>query len=274
MQFGAALSGKSLTLNFRDARRVALKADELEFHSIWMSDHLMHPFQVGELPMYYCHEAWTVMTALAALTKKVRLGFSMLIPGFRYPSVLAKMAASLDEISNGRLVMGVGAGWFKQEYDAYGIPWQEHDKLIEMEREAVLVMKALWTQPVANFTGRYYHVKEAVMEPKTVQKPHPPVWIGGDSPKTMELAGQLGDGWFSRHTPPQLLKEKINSVKKSVGERPMEYATSLGDLPSGKDSETVDEIQRYAKAGVTLLTILFQDANALQGFAERILPSI
>jgi alkanesulfonate monooxygenase SsuD/methylene tetrahydromethanopterin reductase-like flavin-dependent oxidoreductase (luciferase family) len=198
----------------------------------------------------------------------------MLIPGFRYPSVLAKMAASLDEVSNGRLVMGLGAGWFKQEYDAYGIPWEEHDKLIEMEREAVLVMKALWTQPVASFTGKYYHVKGAVMEPKTVQKLHPPIWIGGDSPKTMELAGELGDGWFSRHTPPQQLKEKIDSVKKTVRERPMEYATSFGDLSSDKDSEAIDEIRQYAKAGVTLLTIPFPNVKALESFAERILPNI
>jgi FMNH2-dependent dimethyl sulfone monooxygenase len=198
----------------------------------------------------------------------------MLIPGFRYPSVLAKMAASLDEISNGRLIMGLGAGWFKQEYDSYGIPWEEHDNLIEMEREAVLVMKGLWTQAVASFSGRYYHVKEAVMEPKPIQKPYPPIWIGGDSPKTMELAGELGDGWFSRHTRPDRLKDKITSMKKTVRDRPMEYATTFGDLPSDKNSDTIDEIRRYAKAGVALLTIPFHDAKSLEGFAERIVPNI
>jgi alkanesulfonate monooxygenase SsuD/methylene tetrahydromethanopterin reductase-like flavin-dependent oxidoreductase (luciferase family) len=214
------------------------------------------------------------MTALAALTKKVRLGFSMLIPGFRYPPVLAKMAASLDEISNGRLIMGFGAGWFKKEYDAYGISWEEHDDLIEIEREAVLVMKALWTQSIASFSGRYYHVKEAVMEPKTIQKPHPPIWIGGNSSKTMEVAAELGDGWFSDAIPPEELKDKIASIKKTVRDRPMEYATTFGDRPSDKTSETIGEVRRYAEAGVTLLVICFHDAKALESFAERILPNI
>jgi FMNH2-dependent dimethyl sulfone monooxygenase len=273
MKLGVSLQGASLTPKFEDIKRIALKADELGFDSIWVSDHLMHPFSVDGMPMHYCHEAWTVMTALAALTNRVRVGFSVLNPGFRYPSVLAKMAASLDEISSGRLIMSLGAGWLRKEYDAYGIPWVEHDSLIEREREAALVMKALLTQTVASFSGKYYHLEGAVMEPKPLQKPHPPIWIGGNSPKTMEVAAELGDGWFTAHVTPEELKDKITSMRRTIGDRPMEYATTFGKPSSYNTDETIDKIRRYANAGVSLLTMHF-DTKTLETFAKNILPNI
>jgi len=274
MKFGVVLQGKAFTPNFKDIKNIALKAEDLGFDSIWASDHLMHPFSVDGKPMFYCYEAWTLMSALAAMTESIKIGFHVLIPSFRNPSVLAKMAATLDEISEGRLIMSLGAGWFKQEYDAYGIPWEEHDDRIERLREAILVMKALWTQPVATFNGKYYQIKEAVMEPKPVQKPHPPIWIGGNSQETMKLSAELADGWYSRPASPEKLKENIDFIKNISKKGCMEYATTLEELPSGKLDQIIEELLKYAKAGVTLITITFSKIEDLEHFARNILSTV
>ena len=274
MKFGVILQAKHLTPTFEDIKKIALKADELEFHSIWASDHLMHPFPVKGKPRHYCHEAWTIMSALAALTQNVRLGFCVLIPTFRHPSVLAKMAASLDEISNGRLIMCIGAGWFKREYDAYNIPWKEHDQRIEREKEEILVIKALWTQQVANFSGKYYTIKEAIMDPKPLQKPHPPIWVGGNSLKTMKLAAELAEGWFSRSAPPEKIKYDINFIKTISKNKNMDYAVTIEELPLNKLDKCANLLREYAKAGVTLITIPFSNAKDLECFSRDVLPVI
>ncbi|MEM2454975.1 MAG: LLM class flavin-dependent oxidoreductase, partial [Candidatus Bathyarchaeia archaeon] len=151
MSFGVVLQGRTFTPSWNEIKEIALKTEELGFHSIWVSDHLMHPFQVPGKPEFYCHEAWTLMSALAVLTEHLKLGFHVLNPAFRGPAILAKMAAALDIISEGRLIMSLGAGWFKREYEAFGIPWEEHDDRVNRLEEAILVMKALWTQKTATF---------------------------------------------------------------------------------------------------------------------------
>jgi len=274
IKFGVVLQGKTFTPNFKDIKNIALKAEDLGFDSIWVSDHLMHPFPVNGKPMFYCYEAWTLMSALATMTESVKIAFHVLVPAFRNPSVLAKMAATLDEISEGRLIMSLGAGWFKQEYDAYGIPWEDHDDRIERLREAILMMKALWTQPVATFDGKYYHIKEAIMEPKPVQKPHPPIWIGGNSPKTLELSAELADGWYSRPIPPEKFKEGIDFIKEIAKKSRMEYAITLEELPLGKPDQISEEIQKYAKVGATLITITFSKIEDLEYFARNILSTV
>ena len=273
VKFGVSLQGRNFTPNFQEMKQIALKADELGFHSIWTSDHLMHPFPVSGKPEFYCHEAWTTLSALGALTKRVKLGFSVLVPAFRRPSVIAKMATTLDILSNGRLILCIGAGWFKKEYDAYDIPWEEHDFRIEREREAALVIKALFTQTSASFDGKYYRLREAVMEPKPVQKPHPPIWIGGDLFKTVNLAAKLADGWFMRPEDPRKLKEKIAVMRRAVGARRFEYATSLKELTLENPSGLLSKIHDYIGAGINLLSLTFHNANDLELFAEKVLPT-
>lgn len=268
VKFGVILQGRHLTPKFKEIRQMAIRAEELGFHSIFVSDHLMHPFPVEGVPMHYCHEAWTLISALAVLTEDIKLGFNVLIPTFRHPSILAKMAATLDEISNGRLIMSIGAGWFKKEYDAYGIPWDEHDERIEREKEAILVMKALWTQPIATFVGKYYSIKGAIMEPKPLQKPHPPIWVGGNSFKTIELVAELADGWFSREIPAEKLKENITFIRRNAKDRPMDFVVMLDKAPSSKSDGSVNKIEEYIDAGVTLITVPFHKTKDLDSFAH------
>ena len=142
-------------------------------------------------------EAWTTLTALAAITRKVELFHTTLCQGFRYPAVLAKMCATLDDVSNGRFRFALGAGWFKREFQSYGVPWDEdHDTRIDRAREQIEIIKALWTQPTTNYKGRFYEIVNGVLEPKPLQKPHPPIWWGGQSEKSRQLVADLADGWL------------------------------------------------------------------------------
>ncbi|MEM2455006.1 MAG: LLM class flavin-dependent oxidoreductase [Candidatus Bathyarchaeia archaeon] len=274
MNFGVVLQGRTITPSWDEIKEIALKAEELGFHSIWVSDHLMHPFPVPGKPEFYCHEAWTLMSALAALTERIKLGFHVLIPAFRGPAILAKMAATLDIISKGRLIMSLGAGWFKREYEAFGIPWEEHDERINRLEEAILIIKALWTRETATFYGKYYCIKDAVMEPKPLQRPHPPIWVGGNSHKTMELSARLADGWYSRPITPEKAKESIDFIKKTGGNKRMAFAITLSDLPFDKQDQIIESILKYADAGITYITITFPGINEVKRFANSILSTI
>ena len=152
---------------FERVRNVVLECERLGYDSIWLDDHLMY----GKTPILEC---WTTLSALASLTAKIRLGTMVLCNSYRNPALLAKMAATLDVISNGRLELGIGAGVQKDEHEAYGIPFPKPSERIERMKEAVEIIKKLWTEENANYQGKYYTVNEAVCLPKPLQKPHPP----------------------------------------------------------------------------------------------------
>ena len=250
------------------------------------------------------------MSFFGGITQKVKLGHCVLVQAFRYPSVLAKMAATLDQLTDGRLILCLGAGWFKKEFEAYGLPWDEHDKRIEREREAILVIKTLWTEDVANFDGKYYKLRNAVLYPKPIQTPHPPIWVGGNSPKTMELVAELADGWLMHGTTPAGVKKNIAALTQ-IGKaktRSIKYATMLSALLgssrdeanqklkqiypeeiekqflsiparaehqnriAGSPEECIAQIEQYAKAGINHLILLFHDLGDLEPFADEVLP--
>lgn len=178
--------------------RQAQAADREGFDSVWLGDHLIDyrggpPVPEGPV------ESFTTMTAIAATTSRIRLAWGMLNPSFRNPALLAKMLATLDHVSGGRVICSLGAGWLKPEYEAYDIPFiDDHDERIEHEREVVRLLKELWTRPAPDrvtFEGRYVRVRELAFNPAPVQNPHPPVWIGGDSEATLGLVKELADGW-------------------------------------------------------------------------------
>src|SRR5437762_1641155 len=153
---------------------------EPSFAGFWLFDHFVPINGHVEGP---CMDGWTLLGALAAATRRTRLGLMVGCNGYRYPAVLAKMATTVDQVSGGRLEMGLGAGWFELEYNMYGIPFPPPAQRIHQLDEACEVLKLLWTREVADFEGRYYTLKEARHEPKPVQKPHPPITIGGGGEK-------------------------------------------------------------------------------------------
>ena len=160
--------------NFKYVKEVALQSEKLGFDSIWIYDHFFwegsrdtETEQVSDLL-----ECTTTMSALAALTSRIRIGSLMLGNSYRNPSLTAKIGATLDVISNGRLEFGIGAGWKENEYIAYGYPFPSPAVRIAQLKEAVTIIKKMWTEEKPSYKGKYYEIKEALCDPKPVQKPH------------------------------------------------------------------------------------------------------
>jgi alkanesulfonate monooxygenase SsuD/methylene tetrahydromethanopterin reductase-like flavin-dependent oxidoreductase (luciferase family) len=175
----------------------ARTADQQGFDSVWLFDHLMdiRGSQGPDGPM----DSFVLMTAIGAITRRTRLAWAMLNPSFDYPTVLAKRLATLDHITRGRVICTLGAGWFKEEYQAYNIPLlDDHDERIAQEREVILLLKELWTHPApekVSFEGKYVRCLDLQFNPAPYQQPHPPIWVGGDSPATLQLVKEQADGW-------------------------------------------------------------------------------
>jgi F420-dependent oxidoreductase-like protein len=176
---------------FETMSRVAQAAERLGFDSVWLFDHF-HTYHTPVLETTF--ECWTSMAALARDTSRIRLGQMVTCNGYRNPALLAKMASTVDVLSHGRLDFGIGAGWYEHEYLAYGYAYPPVPERLRMLDEALQVVTAMWTEPYATFEGTHYRVAGAINEPKGVQTPHPPIWIGGSGEKvTLRLAARYGD---------------------------------------------------------------------------------
>ena len=176
---------------FETMVRCAQEAEQAGFDAAWLYDHF-HPVPSPEHESVF--ECWTSMAALARETRTIRLGQLVTCSLYRPPALLAKMASCVDVMSRGRLILGLGAGWYEEEFRAYGYGFPDTPDRLRMLREAVQVIKAMWGQGDATFEGRYYQVRGAINEPKPVQDPHPPIWIGGGGEKvTLKLVARYGD---------------------------------------------------------------------------------
>jgi len=204
-----------INVDYTVVKKVAVECEKQGFTSIWLTDHLL-PFY-GSLDKSYL-ECWTTLSALAEATTQVRIGTLVLCNLFRHPPVLAKMAATLDVISQGRLELGLGAGWFKPEFNAYGIPFPKASIRIAMLREALEVIISMWTEEKPSFQGKHYRIDKAICNPKPLQKPHPPIWIGTlTGGKLMsETIAKYADGWVigNIYLPStEEYKQKIENLK-------------------------------------------------------------
>ena len=169
----------------------AILIEEVGYDSIWVYDHFhTHPVPSQESVF----EAWTLMAALAATTRRVRLGQMCTCIPYRSPALLAKIAVSVDAISGGRLDVGIGAGWSTREFKGYGYPFPSDGERLDMLEEAAQVLIAMWTQDEAHFVGEHYVLGGAITRPKSLQNPHPPLWIaGGGERRTLRLVAEYGD---------------------------------------------------------------------------------
>lgn len=179
-------------MDYSGIRKVCRAAEDLGFDSVTLMDHFRpyYPPKTGNLM-----ECWTTLGALAMETKRVKIGVSVTCASYRNPAVLAKIAACLDHVSKGRLKFGIGAGWFQEEAQEYGIHFGRPKERIERLREAVEIIRKMWVEDEASFHGKYYRINRAVCNPKPVQKPYPPIIIGGAREKMLKLIAELADGW-------------------------------------------------------------------------------
>lgn len=190
VDFGVML--RQQKIDFDDIKEAAQLCDELGYHSVWFYDHVLGQGVIG-IDIY---EPWTLMSALSTATEKIRLGTMVLCNGFRHPPLLAKMASTLDVISNGRVEFAIGAGWFKDEFDAYGYDFPSARERIEMLEESVQILRLMWTQEQADFDGKHYNIKNAFCNPKPAQQPAIPISIGGSGEKyLLKVVAEHADIW-------------------------------------------------------------------------------
>jgi F420-dependent oxidoreductase-like protein len=176
---------------FNSIKKVAVECEKLKYDSVWLYDHFITYPDATQDP---CFESWTTLSAVASITENVGLGTLVTCNSYRYPSVLAKISATLDAISEGRLNFGIGAGWYKTEYNAYGIPFPKASVRIAQLGEAVQIIKKMWTEQEPTFHGKYFAIEKAICSPKPIQKPHPPILIGGRGRKlTLRTVAEFAD---------------------------------------------------------------------------------
>jgi F420-dependent oxidoreductase-like protein len=201
-------------------KKLITKAENSGFDSFWVMDHF-HQIQFVGRPEEPMLEGWTVISMLAAITTKIKLG--TLVTGiiYRYPSVLAKIAATLDVLSKGRLFMGIGAAWNEQESLAYGISFPSNQERLLRLDEAIQVIRKMWTdEPYTSFNGKYYQIRNAYCNPKPIQKPSPPILVGGSGErKTLKIVAKYADA-CNLFGSPETVRKKLDILKehcKSVG---------------------------------------------------------
>jgi F420-dependent oxidoreductase-like protein len=194
---------------WEDTRAHIQRAEQDDFDSFWVMDHFY------QLPIHGSTDepfldAWTVLPALAAVTSRIRLGAMVSPVGYRNPALLARMAASLDHISGGRMNFGFGAGGYKPEYQAYGFEFIEKASIrLDQMREALQLILGLWTNPYFTFHGKYFHAENTILEPKPLQTPHPPILIGGVGPNvTLRIIAEMGDACNLWGPPEEFAKER------------------------------------------------------------------
>jgi len=188
VRFGIQLCQEEFSLD--GLRKASREVEGMGYDSAWLYDHF---YPMSRQTSEYILESWTVLPSLASETTRLRLGVLVTCNSYRFPSVLAKIAATVDTMSGGRLEFGIGAGWYEDEYRAYGIPFPDVKTRIEQLAESVEIIKRIWTSEKASFQGKHYFVKDLVSYPKPVQKPYPPIWVGGKNEGLLQITAQHAD---------------------------------------------------------------------------------
>jgi len=281
LRFGVQPRPEHVT--WADLSRAFREADELGLDSAFTFDHFM-PIDGRPGP---CLEAWTSLGALAAKTERIKTGVLVTGNAYRQPALLAKMAATVDQVSNGRLILGMGAGWFEAEFTAYDYPFYTAGERARRLVEAVHVVKALASQQPASFTGKYYKLQNAPFDPPFVQRPHAPLLIGGMGPKVIQpLAARHADIWhfFTKGNDPEETRQMVtdfDAICRKVGRDPaaVEKAMSLrpADVAGTSPDEVRARIRALADAGVGHFILSLPapyDWTVLRTFAKDVVPPL
>jgi alkanesulfonate monooxygenase SsuD/methylene tetrahydromethanopterin reductase-like flavin-dependent oxidoreductase (luciferase family) len=235
MKFFIAGLGNSYK-SWRLIEEVVPVADDLGYYGVVMPDHFMYD-RVENPDRNSTVDTWTAFSYLAAKTTRLKLATLVTPIPLRPPGILAKTVSSLDVLSSGRVILGIGAGWSQSEFDGYS-EWNDAKTRVDKTEEGVQLIKRLWTEDKVDFQGRYYHAKGAVVEPKPVQRPHPPLLFGGVSPRMLRMAGRHGDLCFiAPWAKMPFVSAKsivVNAAKKTGRSDRMKFGTGAPRLQGGK----------------------------------------
>ena len=302
MRFGVILPNLGQLATPSTLTALARRSEELGFDGVFLSDHLTLPTVPGSRYPYRSDgalplrpdqdvlEPVTTATYLAAVTSRVQLGFSVLVLPYRHPVLNAKMLATLDVLSAGRLIVGVGVGWMEEEFLALGSDFPHRGQVTD---EHIQLMKSLWTRDEPDFSGQHYRFSEMTMYPKPVQKPHPPIWTGGITTRALLRAARLSDGWHGIRMNPEGIADvahRLQRMREGSGQdfRGFEVSLRAGldltrtELPPsrnplrGSPEQVADDVQRYRDAGLTYLVLepRARDAEELTSQIEQLVEQV
>jgi len=300
MKFGIALPiRKDFELDVHI--EMAKKAEELGFDSVWVSDHVVVPDRyVGRFSKVF-YDPFILLSAIAAQTKKIKLGTSVIILPYRNPIIVAKMIATLDMLSEGRVIFGVGAGWMREEFETLGVPYSERGRRTD---EYIRIFKELWQKDEPRFEGEFFRFSNIKFYPKPFQKPNPPIWVGGGSRIAIRRAFELGNGWHPTWTSPDDMEREIiylTNLARNSGRELKDFVFSVrnrlrifdttehlpesadvGERPPfslcGKVNVIKNHIKRYEEVGVSHLVVdvvaegVKKMFDMIERFAVEIIP--
>jgi F420-dependent oxidoreductase-like protein len=257
--------------DFGELRAIAQAAEQLGYHSLWLFDHFYHfPFPDNVTIL----EPWTLMSVLAGATSRIRLGTLVLCNGYRPPALLAKMAATLDVLSGGRVEFGYGAGWHQEEFAGYGYDFPPVATRIRQMEEGLTVIKKLWTEEHASYVGKYYRLENALCDPKPVQRPHPPITIGGGGEKLLLRAvARHADIWNYFPAPLPEFEHKSHVLDehcRALGRDPQSLQRSMmtPTVTAEWEKEVRDQLEGAKQRGY-MWTL---SGNFVQGTPDIVVP--
>jgi len=292
-----------------DLMKLWQEAESWGYDSAWTFDHFIPISGNTKGP---CLDGWMLLGALATKTSKMRIGCLVTGNTYRNPAILAKMATTVDLLSHGRLELGIGAGWFEFEHTAYGVPFYTPKERTQRLAETVQIIRSLWTEKETTFTGKYYQIKDAPFEPKPLQKPYPPILIGGVGKKwTLPIIAKYANAWNMLPSSPAQMAELLKTLngycekyKRDCTEIEKSYLTRLvisedpkkadqaiqtlaqmrkiapeeakAMILAGNPEEVKKQVQAYIDAGVTHIIIGQRqpyDREGLQRFAKEVMPA-
>ncbi|PKB76732.1 MAG: hypothetical protein BZY85_02490 [SAR202 cluster bacterium MP-SAtl-SRR3965592-G1] len=292
MKIGYSLSNNQGMEDIQGVIDLAVGAEELGFDSVWASEHVFNVSyvydRIGDKPYY---EPLTVLTYVAAKTTTIGLGTSVLVLPYHYPIRLAKVAATLDVLSGGRVMLGVGVGVIEEELEAMGSPFAERGAITD---ETIAIMKELWTKEDPSFQGKYHSFSGMKFTPKPVQKPHIPIIIGGTSKAAIRRAAQTGTVWHPTALAPDILAQGMEYLKEqavTAGRDPSEIEVSVSAAIGSTDNHTryslgedpeeiLERAQRYQEMGVARLVVSpntrdqTQLRPIMEMIAEVVIPAV
>lgn len=271
LRFGMKLSGQNTTIEaLRSVWRIA---DEAGFDHVWDFDHLASIGDGGpDRPIY---EGWALQAAMAQATKRARIGCMVTGNTYRNPALLAKLAVTVDHLSGGRLEFGIGAAWATIEHSMYGIEGLDHR--VGRLSESLQIIKSLWTEDRTNFDGRYYKMTDAIANPKPIQKPFPPIWIGASGPSTIRLVARHADVWNIGGGEPSRVSELIGRLEEActaIGRQSSEIRRSIQLRWDGRDvPKLVEQCAQYRRLGITE-QVIYLDGERPEAVAAKLADAL